>query len=292
MIVFQAERQVRVPPTKHTLTTLTLLTVFELLKPYTCLGATKDSSARHPPPRCHPGTRERIRERHMRWLVNEYDEWKMLWVRGFAGTCKSAVAQSFADSCEEEGILGGAYFFFRAAGMNKSSTVVPTLIYQLASNVNDYQSLIERRLAQNPSLLENSPPVQFRKLIIEPLRLTFSIFIPTVVSMTWKNVWKLFLTLVRRLAFWFFVTNMGCLPGLTWASDSSNQQPLSRSIMNFIQTNVFSESFPALLNRDENLLAQALNINFRYWPAHHVSHFARICQLVRDCHSFWAFFQC
>jgi hypothetical protein len=104
----------------------------------------------------------------MRWLVDEYDGWKMRWVRGFAGTGKSAVAQSFADSCEEKGILGGTYFFFRAAGIDKPSTVVPTLVYQLATNVPEYLSFIERRLAENPSLLENSPPVQFRKLIVEP----------------------------------------------------------------------------------------------------------------------------
>jgi hypothetical protein len=104
----------------------------------------------------------------MRWLVKENDTWKMLWVRGFAGTGKSAVAQSFADSCDEEEILGGTYFFFRAAGRNKPDTVVPTLVYQLATNVPEFQSLIERRLAKNPSLLENSPPVQFRKLIVEP----------------------------------------------------------------------------------------------------------------------------
>jgi hypothetical protein len=104
----------------------------------------------------------------MRWLVNENDEWKMLWVRGFAGTGKSAVAQSFADSCDEEGIFGASYFFFRAAGRNKPDTVVPTLVYQLAINVPEYQSFIEHRLAKNPFLLENSLPVQFRKLIVEP----------------------------------------------------------------------------------------------------------------------------
>jgi hypothetical protein len=104
----------------------------------------------------------------MRWLAHEYDQWKMLWVRGFAGTGKSAVAQSFADSCDEKGILGGSYFFFRAAGRNKPNTVVLTLVYQLATNVPKYKTLIEHRLAKNPSLLENSLPVQFRKLIVEP----------------------------------------------------------------------------------------------------------------------------
>ncbi|XP_006461558.1 hypothetical protein AGABI2DRAFT_118435 [Agaricus bisporus var. bisporus H97] len=142
--------------------------VFELLEPYTCLDATKDSSARHPPPRCHPDTRLKIRERLMRWLVYEYDEWKMLWVRGSAGTGKSAVAQSFADSCEEEGLFGASYFFSRTAGRDKLETVVPTLVYQLARSVPEYHSFIEHRLAKDHILLRNSPPIQFRKLIIEP----------------------------------------------------------------------------------------------------------------------------
>ncbi|XP_006460559.1 hypothetical protein AGABI2DRAFT_220620 [Agaricus bisporus var. bisporus H97] len=104
----------------------------------------------------------------MRWLVEEYDEWKMLWVRGSAGTGKSAVAQSFADSCEEEEILGASYFFSRAAGRDKLETVVPTLVSQLAREVPEYHSLIEHRLAKDHILLRNSPPVQFRKLILEP----------------------------------------------------------------------------------------------------------------------------
>ncbi|KAF7770819.1 hypothetical protein Agabi119p4_6793 [Agaricus bisporus var. burnettii] len=142
--------------------------VFELLEPYTCLDATKDSSARYPPPRCHPDTRLKIREKLMRWLVHEYDEWKMLWVRGSAGTGKSAVAQSFADSCEEEEILGASYFFSRTTGRDKLETVVPTLVYQLARSVPEYHSFVEQRLATDQLLLRNSPPVQFRKLIVEP----------------------------------------------------------------------------------------------------------------------------
>ncbi|KAF7770782.1 hypothetical protein Agabi119p4_6756 [Agaricus bisporus var. burnettii] len=142
--------------------------VFELLEPYTCLDATKDSSARYPPPRCHPDTRMLIRERLMRWLVHEYHEWKMLWVRGSAGTGKSAVAQSFADSCEDKEILGASYFFSRTAGRDKLETVVPTLVYQLARSVPEYHSFIEQCLAKDHILLRNSPPVQFRKLIVEP----------------------------------------------------------------------------------------------------------------------------
>ncbi|XP_006461556.1 hypothetical protein AGABI2DRAFT_118433 [Agaricus bisporus var. bisporus H97] len=142
--------------------------VFELLEPYACLEATKDSSARHPPPRCHPGTRLRIQDRLTQWLFNESDERKMLWVRGFAGTGKSAVAQSFGDFCSDAKRHGASYFFSRTTSRNKLDTVVPTIVYQLAITVPGYRPLIEHRLADDPLLLRNSPEVQFRKLIVEP----------------------------------------------------------------------------------------------------------------------------
>jgi hypothetical protein len=160
--------QVRIPDRVNAYKELKfVLTVFELLEPYTCLDATKDSSARHPPPRCNPETRLKIRERLTQWILNENDKWKMLWVRGSAGTGKSAVAQSFGDSCEEEK-HGGSYFFSRAARRNKPETVVPTLVYQLATTIPEYRSLIGHQLANNPLMLRNSLPVQFRKLIVEP----------------------------------------------------------------------------------------------------------------------------
>jgi hypothetical protein len=107
-------------------------------------------------------------DRLMNWLCGDDSEWKMLWVRGFAGTGKSAVAQSFAEACDEQERLGGSYFFSRTTGRNKFDTVVPTLVSQLAVCVPEYHSLIDQRLANNPFLLRKSPPVQFRKLIVEP----------------------------------------------------------------------------------------------------------------------------
>jgi hypothetical protein len=89
-------------------------------------------------------------------------------VRGSADTGKSAVAQSFGDSCEEAKRHGASYFFFRVAGRSKSETVVPTIAFQLATMVPEYRTLVGHQLADNPLLLRKSPPVQFRELIVEP----------------------------------------------------------------------------------------------------------------------------
>jgi hypothetical protein len=92
----------------------------------------------------------------------------MLWVRGSAGTGKSAVAQSLGDSCGKDKRHGASYFFSRTAGRDKPETFVPTIVYQLATTIPEYRSLISHQLANNPLLLRKSPPVQFRELIVEP----------------------------------------------------------------------------------------------------------------------------
>ncbi|XP_006461546.1 hypothetical protein AGABI2DRAFT_178657 [Agaricus bisporus var. bisporus H97] len=143
-------------------------TIFDLLEPYTMLDATKDSGARYPPPQCHPKTRLNIKTKLANWLYDEKHEWKVFYICGFAGTGKSAIAQSFADSCDEWKKLGGAYFFSRMAGSDKLETVVPTLAYQLAISVPEYKSILTAELANDPLLLRSSPPVQFKRLIVQP----------------------------------------------------------------------------------------------------------------------------
>ncbi|EKM83179.1 hypothetical protein AGABI1DRAFT_89766 [Agaricus bisporus var. burnettii JB137-S8] len=141
-------------------------TTLDRLLPYTCPDAAVDSSARDPPPRCHPGTRQRILDTLNDWLINHL--WKIFWLSGPAGTGKSAIAQTFAEICLEQGRLGAAYFFFRSSGRNDPRTVIPTLAYQLAVNVPDYGNLLGHAIALDPSIFQKTPRVQLRKLIVEP----------------------------------------------------------------------------------------------------------------------------
>ncbi|XP_006458646.1 hypothetical protein AGABI2DRAFT_59193, partial [Agaricus bisporus var. bisporus H97] len=145
------------------------LAALDRLLPYTCPEAAVDSSARDPPPRCHLGTRQRILDTLNDWLVNHL--WKIFWLDGPAGTGKSAVAQTFAEMCLEQGRLGAAYFFFRSSGRNDPRTVIPTLAYQLAVNVSDYGHLLACTIARDPSIFEKTPRIQLRRLIVEPFTL-------------------------------------------------------------------------------------------------------------------------
>ncbi len=73
-------------------------------------GADVDSSARYPPPQCHPGTREWLTKKIEEWLFDEQRKWDLLWLYGPAGVGKSAVAQTIAEYSLENGRLGAAFF--------------------------------------------------------------------------------------------------------------------------------------------------------------------------------------
>ncbi|KAF9450019.1 hypothetical protein P691DRAFT_726831 [Macrolepiota fuliginosa MF-IS2] len=130
-----------------------------------------DSSARAYPPRCHPGTRKRLRSHISRWGVGNGSNRRMLWVLGPAAVGKSAVAQATAEEFDEMERFGASFFFSRQSHINNPDWVIPTLVYQLATKYRQYKHIITQRLVDDPLILEKNRRVQFRKLIIEPFRI-------------------------------------------------------------------------------------------------------------------------
>ncbi len=128
-----------------------------------------DSSARFPPPSCHPGTRLKIGGRLFNWLVDHKRQWNIIWLHGPAGTGKSAVAQTFAERCAQEGRLGASFFFSRPNDRSSPDSVIPSLVYQLAVLLPHYKSLVTAQLANDPELLRKTRRTLFKKLIVEPL---------------------------------------------------------------------------------------------------------------------------
>ncbi|KAJ3573788.1 hypothetical protein NP233_g2210 [Leucocoprinus birnbaumii] len=143
-------------------------TVLQHLAPYANPDAAVDSSARWPPPSCHPGTRATIYNRLLHWLNDVGRQWSFIWLYGSAGCGKSAVAQTFAEKCLELGRLGASFFFSRPNKRNDPKSVIPTIAYQLAVCCPAYKSIINSRLADDPLLLSKAISVQFKMLIVEP----------------------------------------------------------------------------------------------------------------------------
>ncbi|KAF7768323.1 hypothetical protein Agabi119p4_7566 [Agaricus bisporus var. burnettii] len=142
--------------------------VLHQLFSYTCPEAAVDSSARDPPPRCHPGTRQRIKARLLQWLHDPKRLLKMIWLYGAAGTGKSAISQTFSEAAGEEVRLGASYFFSRTQNRSSPDPLIPSLVYQLAVRFPDYGAIIANVIGHDLTIPQKSPRTQLRKLIIEP----------------------------------------------------------------------------------------------------------------------------
>ncbi|XP_006463146.1 hypothetical protein AGABI2DRAFT_144529 [Agaricus bisporus var. bisporus H97] len=140
----------------------------EKLLEKTIPGAEFDSSARDPPPRCHPGTRLKILDRCLYFIHNCGGMRKIRWVVGAAGVGKSALLQSVVESPKLV-VSCHASVFFSINGHDDGTKAVVTISYQLAAKSELYCQLIEREITRDPALLlQSSMAKQFFKLIVEP----------------------------------------------------------------------------------------------------------------------------
>ena len=74
-----------------------------------------NSAERDPPPRCHPGTREKATEDIVHWIEEPNPSSAVLWVSGRAGVGKTALMQKIA---ELDGIYFGGCFFLGGARLD------------------------------------------------------------------------------------------------------------------------------------------------------------------------------
>jgi hypothetical protein len=142
------------------------LVVMEKLLKEMIPGAAADSSARDPPPRCHPGTRLAILERCLYFIAHCEKERQMRWVVGAAGVGKSAIMQSVTESPLLK-VASNASVFFSINGRNDGTKAIMTLSYQFAAKSKVYRNAIESQVADDPHLLQSSMTIQFEKFIIQ-----------------------------------------------------------------------------------------------------------------------------
>ncbi|XP_006457236.1 hypothetical protein AGABI2DRAFT_123104 [Agaricus bisporus var. bisporus H97] len=111
----------------------------ELLLKHMIPGAAHDSSARDPPPLCHPGTRIKINERIIDWFYDEMKQELILWISGPAGVGKSAIVQTFAAKLALAGL-----------------------------HIKSYCAFVSELLAFDPEIVNKSMEEQFKAFIVKP----------------------------------------------------------------------------------------------------------------------------
>ncbi|PPQ87592.1 hypothetical protein CVT25_006086 [Psilocybe cyanescens] len=144
-----------------------------ILGQHIAADAIYNSAERFPPPKCHPGTREKIINTILDWVNDPTAKKRALWLNGPAGAGKSAIAHSIAVILEEipgDSKYAGSFFFTKdAVGRGDGTKLFSTIAYQLALEFPSLRVLIDTAMLDNPTLPTKSIDVQLRYLIIEPL---------------------------------------------------------------------------------------------------------------------------
>ena len=104
------------------------------------------------------------------WLNNERDR-HVFWLNGLAGTGKSTIAQTFAETAFADGMLGASFFCSRSYD-NRSNLrkIFPTLAFQLARRYPDFRRELLSVLTANPDVGQETLCSQMEKLIVQPFQ--------------------------------------------------------------------------------------------------------------------------
>ncbi|KAF9440503.1 hypothetical protein P691DRAFT_780065 [Macrolepiota fuliginosa MF-IS2] len=128
-------------------------------------GARYNSLARDPPPRCLPGTRVRILEDIDARICDK--DTRIIWLKGPAGSGKSAIMQTLAEVQSSRTILA-TLFLSRDHERNDPKKILISLAYSFAILDPTYCQLVEERIALDPDFLSLCMDEQFKCLFVEP----------------------------------------------------------------------------------------------------------------------------
>ncbi|KAH0496116.1 hypothetical protein TgHK011_003496 [Trichoderma gracile] len=121
---------------------------------------------------CLPHTREQLLNDICNWLYESDASQKHLyWLQGKAGTGKSTIARTVVSRMSRKKRIVANFFFKRGEGDRaRLKRFFTTISAQLVRKLPSLAQMVQDALESEPSLPEQGPQVQFRKLIKEPLQ--------------------------------------------------------------------------------------------------------------------------
>ena len=121
---------------------------------------------------CLRGTREDVLWQIDRWLMDEHDQ-RVFWLDGLAGTGKSTIAQTFAETSFASGKLGASFFCSRDfEDRDDIRAIFPTLAFQLAYRYPEFRKELLPTVRASPDIGRESLCSQLDKVIVNPLKAT------------------------------------------------------------------------------------------------------------------------
>ncbi|EHK47982.1 hypothetical protein TRIATDRAFT_262568 [Trichoderma atroviride IMI 206040] len=133
-------------------------------------GAAFDSPNHVNSDMCHPGTRCDVLDQIMAWSTAP-NEQCIFWLNGGAGTGKSTISRTVAQSFASKGILGGSFFFKRGeADRGNMALFFPTIASQLQQTFPLTAPHIKAATETNPNIHNKPIKEQFDKLFAGPVK--------------------------------------------------------------------------------------------------------------------------
>ncbi|KAJ7899486.1 hypothetical protein B0H14DRAFT_2331737 [Mycena olivaceomarginata] len=143
--------------------------MINILHGVVALGALHDSAESFPQPRCHPETRTKMINDLYRWVTRTFPARPIHWLYGPAGSGKSAIVQTLCRRLQEEGRLGGSFFFKRDhSTCGNAKVLFATLAYQLTVHDATLKDVIACSIKDDSPSVGRDMDVQLMKLIVEP----------------------------------------------------------------------------------------------------------------------------
>ncbi|KAF5864248.1 hypothetical protein ETB97_008245 [Aspergillus alliaceus] len=108
--------------------------------------------------------------RDIKSWVTDPDRQAVFWLQGMAGTGKSTVSRTVARWLDDEGLLGGS-FFFKKGGTDREDAkrLFTTLTKQIMERVPHLQLPVKKAIGDSCDIGSSNPQEQFNKLLLKPL---------------------------------------------------------------------------------------------------------------------------
>ncbi|KAJ8063411.1 hypothetical protein OCU04_008631 [Sclerotinia nivalis] len=135
----------------------------------TAKNAAFESHANEHNAQCHPETRVDLRRDIMTWAEDSQSEC-IFWLNGMAGTGKSTISRTVAQSFAGKGILGGSFFFKRGERDRGNAALLFTSIAaQLVNKMPVFAASVKDAIDVDHALSTKTLKEQFEQLILKPL---------------------------------------------------------------------------------------------------------------------------
>ncbi|CAE6381437.1 unnamed protein product [Rhizoctonia solani] len=118
---------------------------------------------------CTKETRVEVLSALNKWSLDP-DAPKIYWLNGMAGTGKTTIAYTFAETLKARKALGASFFCTRTSGECRDvAQVIPTIAYQLADYSPSFRSVLVNALEKDRNITSCTMSTQCNRLILEPL---------------------------------------------------------------------------------------------------------------------------